>query len=61
MKNRFSLGRSDFGGIDNENIDFSHLEEFINNSAEVPAGYFAEALAASDGHHVGNRAAPTPG
>ncbi|XP_077290061.1 uncharacterized protein LOC143913889 isoform X2 [Arctopsyche grandis] len=58
-----ALGRSDFvGGIDNEAIDFSQLEDFINSDAGGPAGYFAATLAATDGQqHVVHRTTATPG
>ncbi|KAG7214080.1 hypothetical protein KM043_001442 [Ampulex compressa] len=40
------LGRGDFvGGIDNEALDFSQLEDFINSDSEQPATYFADTLA----------------
>ncbi|XP_032686078.1 myelin regulatory factor-like protein isoform X3 [Odontomachus brunneus] len=39
-------GRGDFvGGIDNEALDFSQLEDFINSDSEQPATYFADTLA----------------
>ncbi|XP_033223232.1 myelin regulatory factor-like protein isoform X2 [Belonocnema kinseyi] len=41
-----ALGRSDFvGGIDNEALDFSQLEDFINSDSDQPATYFADTLA----------------
>lgn len=34
----FYTGRGDFvGGIDNEALDFSQLEDFINSDSEQPA------------------------
>ncbi|XP_044017955.1 myelin regulatory factor-like isoform X2 [Aphidius gifuensis] len=40
------LGRSDFvGGIDNEALDFSQLEDFINSDNPQAATYFADTLA----------------
>ncbi|XP_074097384.1 uncharacterized protein LOC141526324 isoform X1 [Cotesia typhae] len=40
------LGRGDFvGGIDNEALDFSQLEDFINSDSPQPATYFADTLA----------------
>uniref|UniRef100_A0A069DX84 Putative myelin protein regulatory n=1 Tax=Panstrongylus megistus TaxID=65343 RepID=A0A069DX84_9HEMI len=39
------LGRSDFvGGIDNEALDFSQLEDFINNETDQSNTYFGESL-----------------
>lgn len=44
------LGRGDFvGGIDNEALDFSQLEDFINSDSEQPATYFADTLAHNEG------------
>ncbi|XP_068082785.1 myelin regulatory factor [Anabrus simplex] len=38
-------GRSDFvGGIDNEALDFSQLEDFINDENDTSNNYFAETL-----------------
>ncbi|XP_046741510.1 myelin regulatory factor-like protein isoform X4 [Diprion similis] len=43
-------GRGDFvGGIDNEALDFSQLEDFINSDSEQPASYFAHTLAHNEG------------
>ncbi|XP_012263799.2 myelin regulatory factor-like protein isoform X3 [Athalia rosae] len=43
-------GRGDFvGGIDNEALDFSQLEDFINSDSEQPATYFADTLAHNEG------------
>ncbi|KAJ8666819.1 hypothetical protein QAD02_008481 [Eretmocerus hayati] len=43
-------GRSDFvGGIDNEALDFSQLEDFINSDSEQPTTYFADHLAHNEG------------
>ncbi|KAK0176222.1 hypothetical protein PV328_000377 [Microctonus aethiopoides] len=40
------LGRGDFvGGIDNEALDFSQLEDFINSDSPQSATYFADTLA----------------
>uniref|UniRef100_A0A146KTL1 Myelin gene regulatory factor n=1 Tax=Lygus hesperus TaxID=30085 RepID=A0A146KTL1_LYGHE len=39
------LGRSDFvGGIDNEALDFSQLEDFINDETDQSSTYFGESL-----------------
>ncbi|KAK7864381.1 hypothetical protein R5R35_010977 [Gryllus longicercus] len=39
------LGRGDFvGGIDNEALDFSQLEDFINDENDASGNYFAETL-----------------
>lgn len=46
------LGRTDFGGIDNEALDFSQLEEYINNDSNI---YFHEDLV-----NAGDTS-PTPG
>ncbi|XP_064480288.1 myelin regulatory factor-like protein isoform X2 [Ornithodoros turicata] len=40
------LGRADFGGIDNEALDFSQLEDYINNDSNV---YFHDDLVSSVG------------
>jgi len=31
----FFPGKAEFGGIDNEGLDFSQLEDFINNEDEA--------------------------
>lgn len=64
------LGRSDFvGGIDNEALDFSQLEAFINSGDGSPEGhtgpasYFADSLQADNTVVVnggGNGNAPGP-
>ncbi|XP_066593418.1 myelin regulatory factor-like protein isoform X2 [Prorops nasuta] len=47
------LGRGDFvGGIDNEALDFSQLEDFINSDSEQPATYFADTLAHNESNGV---------
>ncbi|KAL1139754.1 hypothetical protein AAG570_006731 [Ranatra chinensis] len=39
------IGRSDFvGGIDNEALDFSQLEDFINDETDQSSTYFGESL-----------------
>ncbi|XP_011684801.1 PREDICTED: myelin regulatory factor-like protein isoform X1 [Wasmannia auropunctata] len=56
-------GRGDFvGGIDNEALDFSQLEDFINSDSEQPATYFADTLAHNENgtvSHGGRIEAPT--
>ncbi|XP_025266515.1 myelin regulatory factor-like protein isoform X3 [Camponotus floridanus] len=58
-------GRGDFvGGIDNEALDFSQLEDFINSDSEQPATYFADTLAHNENGggtvpHNGRIEAPT--
>ncbi|XP_023289534.1 myelin regulatory factor-like, partial [Orussus abietinus] len=49
------LGRGDFiGGIDNEALDFSQLEDFINSDSEQPATYFADTLAHNENGGITN-------
>ncbi|XP_015586527.1 myelin regulatory factor isoform X4 [Cephus cinctus] len=49
-------GRGDFvGGIDNEALDFSQLEDFINSDSEQPATYFADTLAHNEGGAATNQ------
>ncbi|XP_034943768.1 myelin regulatory factor-like protein isoform X2 [Chelonus insularis] len=49
------LGRSDFvGGIDNEALDFSQLEDFINSDSPQPATYFADTLAHNETNGTAN-------
>ncbi|XP_043289934.1 myelin regulatory factor-like protein isoform X2 [Venturia canescens] len=49
------LGRGDFvGGIDNEALDFSQLEDFINSDSEQPATYFADTLAHNENGGTAN-------
>lgn len=43
------LGRSDFGAIDNEAIDFSQLEDFINDETDQSNSYFGESLCTDRG------------
>lgn len=43
------LGRSDFGAIDNEALDFSQLEDFINDETDQPNSYFGESLCTDRG------------
>lgn len=43
-----TLGRGDFiGGIDNEALDFSQLEAFINSEGSSGSSYFSESLSAA--------------
>ncbi|KAK6645424.1 hypothetical protein RUM43_001701 [Polyplax serrata] len=54
---RSSQGRNDFvGGIDNEALDFSQLEDFINDESENGNTYFVDTLGPNDsgrGQHGG--------
>ncbi|EEB15445.1 hypothetical protein Phum_PHUM368850 [Pediculus humanus corporis] len=51
------IGRNDFvGGIDNEALDFSQLEDFINGESENGHTYFVDTLNHNEStrsHHQG--------
>lgn len=55
------LGRTDFGGIDNDALDFSQLEDYINNDGNI---YFHDELVSGEPPTPGKRpcapAPPTP-
>nr|CAD7402219.1 unnamed protein product [Timema cristinae] len=54
-------GRSDFvGGIDNEALDFSQLEDFINDDNDANNTYFANTLAHEGVRVPGSSQTPTP-
>ncbi|XP_054279852.1 myelin regulatory factor-like protein isoform X2 [Macrosteles quadrilineatus] len=47
------LGRSDFvGGIDNEALDFSQLEDFINDDTDENHTYFGDTLTNNEGRNL---------
>lgn len=46
------LGRSDFSGIDNDGLDFSQLEDYINNDNNI---YFQEHLVSGESPTSGKR------
>ncbi|KAH8024724.1 hypothetical protein HPB51_001060 [Rhipicephalus microplus] len=51
-------GRTDFGGIDNDALDFSQLEDYINNDGNI---YFHDELVSGESPTPGKRAcAPAP-
>ncbi|CAG7785964.1 unnamed protein product [Allacma fusca] len=52
-------GREEFGGLDNDALDFSQLEDFITDDSDAHGSYFADTLANSEASkHAG--AAPPP-
>ncbi|KAF8771004.1 Myelin regulatory factor like protein [Argiope bruennichi] len=42
------LGREDFSGIDNEALDFTDLEDYLNNDSDKTGSYFQNELVGSD-------------